>query len=167
MLFFRHFFLFPYDNLIIRGDIIKKNIGVIAMAIVIAIIFSKMMFSSYKSEKVMESMGNVYLLQYGSYVNKQVMDELVKKLDDYVVIHVDNKYYVYLGAYINLETARKLQKIYLEEGIHTYIKNDFLTNDKLISNINKIDNIILNEEDSKKILEINKKNIKLLKNSLS
>ena len=60
----------------------------------------------------MESMGNIYLLQYGSFVNKQVMDELVKDLDDYIVYEHDNKYYVHLGAYINLETARKMQKIY-------------------------------------------------------
>ena len=167
LLFFRHFFYFPYDNLIIRGDIIKKNIGVIIMALTIALIFSKMMFNSYKSEKVMESMGNIYLLQYGSYVNKEVMEELVKKLDDYVVIQNDNKYYVYLGAYINLETARKLQKTYIEQEIHTYIKNDYLSDTKLINNLKELDNLIINEEDNKKILEINKKILKLLKNSLS
>lgn len=137
------------------------------MAIAIALIFSKMMFNSYESEKVMESMGNIYLLQYGSYVNKQVMNEMVKNLDDYVIYQNDNKYYVYLGAYINLETARKMQKIYYEKSIHTYIKNDFISNTDLISKLTDLDNEILEEENNKKIIEINEEILKLLKNSIS
>ena len=137
------------------------------MAIAIALIFSKMMFNSYESEKVMESMGNIYLLQYGSYVNKQVMNEMVKNLDDYVIYQNDNKYYVYLGAYINLETARKMQKIYYEKSIHTYIKNDFISNTDLISKLTDLDNEILEEDDNKKIIEINEEILKLLKNSIS
>lgn len=137
------------------------------MAIAIALIFSKMMFNSYESEKVMESMGNIYLLQYGSYVNKQVMNEMVKNLDDYVIYQNDNKYYVYLGAYINLETARKMQKIYYEKNIHTYIKNDFISNTDLISKLTDLDNEILEEDDNKKIIEINEEILKLLKNSIS
>ena len=126
-----------------------------------------MMFNSYESEKVMESMGNIYLLQYGSYVNKQVMNEMVKNLDDYVIYQNDNKYYVYLGAYINLETARKMQKIYYEKSIHTYIKNDFISNTDLISKLTDLDNEILEEENNKKIIEINEEILKLLKNSIS
>lgn len=137
------------------------------MAIAIALLFSKIVFKSYKDEKVMESMGNIYLLQYGSYVNKDVMNEMVKKLDNYIIYEEDNKYYVYLGAYINLETARKMQKIYFDKGIHTYIKNDFLTDSKLISNIKELDIGILNENDNEKILIINDKILKLLKNSIS
>ena len=126
-----------------------------------------MMFKSYESEKVMESMGNIYLLQYGSYVNKQVMDEMIKNLDDYVIYENDNKYYVYLGGYYNLETARKMQKIYYENNIHTYIKNDFISNTNLILKLTELDNKILTEEDNKKILEINKEILKLLKNGIS
>ena len=115
----------------------------------------------------MESYGNVYLLQYGSYINKQVMDEMVKKLDNYVTDKIDNKYYVYLGAYYNLETARKMQKKYKEGGIHTYIKNDFFSDNNLVSEIKELDNSLLNETDNKKIFEINEKILKLLKNGIS
>ena len=137
------------------------------MAITIALIFSKVVFNSYESEKVMESMGNIYLLQYGSFVNKQVMDELVKELDDYIIYEHDNKYYVHLGAYTNLETARKMQRIYNEKNIHTYIKNDYSSDTKLISKINELDNLILNEENDENVFEINKKILKLLKNTIS
>ena len=90
-----------------------------------------------------------------------------KKLDNYVTDKIDNKYYVYLGAYYNLETARKMQKKYKEEGIHTYIKNDFFSDNNLVSEIKELDNSLLNEIDNKKIFEINEKILKLLKNGIS
>ena len=137
------------------------------MAIAIAFIFSKVMFNSYESAKVMESMGNIYLLQYGSYINKDAMEECIKDLDDFFIYEHDNKYYVHLGAYINLETARKMQKLFVERNIHTYIKNDFVSNDDFISKLKELDEEILNEKDNKKIMKINEKILKLLNNSLS
>lgn len=121
------------------------------------------MFTTYKNETVMTSSGNIYLLQYASFINEDVMKENIKKLDYYLVYEVDNKYYVYLGVYTNLDTALKVQKILEEKEIHTYLKNDYLSDSKIIDEINKYDEMILKEDNREKISEMNKQVINFLK----
>ncbi len=125
------------------------------------------MFTSYENEKVMTSDGNIYLLQYGSFINKEVMSENIKRLEDYLIYEVDSKYYVYLGAFTNLETAKKMQKVYENENVFTYIKNDYLGNTDVIKKINKLDNDLIKEDDFIKMKEINKNILELIKNSIS
>lgn len=137
------------------------------MAFLLATIFSKLIFSSYESEQVMISSGNIYLLQYGSYINKEVMNENIKKLDNYFISLNDGKYYVYIGGYTNINTANKMQKYFEDNKIYTYIKNDYLTNLEIVNEINEIDKSILEEKDYKKSIELNKKILKLLENNVS
>ena len=115
----------------------------------------------------MSSSGNIYLLQYGSYLNKEVMNESIKKLDNYLTYEIDDKYYVYVGAYINLDTARKMQKYFENENIYTYIKNDYISDSKVINIIDEIDKEILDEENHNVINEKNKEILNILKNNVS
>ena len=137
------------------------------MAILLAYIFSKALFTTYETEQVMTSSGNIYLLQYGSYINKEVMNENIKKLDNYIIYEHDGKYYVHLGAYTNLETAKKMQNYFKNQNIYTYIKNDYLTNMDIIDKITIIDNKIFNENDFSKNIEYNQKILEILKNNVS
>lgn len=137
------------------------------MAILISIIFSKIIFSSYRSEQVMESYGNIYYLQYATFTNKEVMNDNIKKLDSYIIYDVDNKYYVHLGIYANLDTALKVKKILENDDVYTYIKSDYISDTLLIKEIRKNDNLVMEESDINKILEINKKNLEYVKNSIS
>ena len=133
------------------------------MAILLAYIFSKLVFSTYEVEQVMTSKGNIYLLQYGSYIDKNVMNECIKKINDYIIYELDGKYYVHLGAYTNIDTAKKMQKYFKNQGIYTYIKNDYLSNIELIDEITKLDNKVLNEDDFNKNIKYNKKILEILK----
>ena len=137
------------------------------MAILISIIFSKLIFSSYQAEQVMESYGNIYYLQYATFTNKEVMNDNIKKLDSYIIYDVDNKYYVHLGIYANLDTALKVKKILENDDVYTYIKSDYISDTLLIKEIRKNDNLVMEESDINKILEINKKNLEYVKNSIS
>ena len=121
------------------------------------------MFSTYEIEKVMTSDGNIYYLQYASFTKKDVMEESVKKLNKYLIKESDNKYYVYVGASTILENANLLKKIYEENGIYTYIKNDYFDNSDIMNKIKKIDKEIINEEDDNIIMEKNKEILELLK----
>ena len=107
--------------------------------------------------------GNIYFLQYGIYTKENVMNDVIKKLDNYFVIQEDNKYYVYLGAYITYSNALKMQKIFEDENIYTYIKNDYLNNG-LEDEIKKLDNEFKEEENKQNIKDINNKIINLFKN---
>ena len=106
--------------------------------------------------------GNIYFLQYAIFTKEDVMNDVTKKLDNYFVIKDDNKYYVYLGAFISLDNALKYQKILEDNKIYTYIKNDYLNNG-LEDDIKKLDNDFQKEKDISKLKEINNKIIKLFK----
>ena len=105
--------------------------------------------------------GNIYFLQYGSFISYDVMRDNIEKLDDYVIYEEDGKYYVYLGAYTSLENAIKVQSNFENKGIYTYIKNDYLGNSALFKEIEKLDNDALMEEN--KIMDINQKILSILK----
>ena len=66
----------------------------ILLAIIIGFVFGNLIFDSYETEVVMNSDGNVYMLQYGAYTNEEVMKENIKKLDSesYIVDVIDNIY---------------------------------------------------------------------------
>ena len=53
--------------------------------ILISVIFGNLLISSYQDETVMKSEGNVYILQYGIYTTKEVLNENIydkRKIDD-------------------------------------------------------------------------------------
>lgn len=104
--------------------------------------------------------GNIYFLQYAIFTKEEVMNDVIKKLDNYFIIHEDNKYYVYLGAYTTLSNAIKYQKILEENKIYTYIKNDYLNNG-LENKIKLLDEEFKKESDLKKLKDINNKIIDL------
>ena len=140
---------------------------IIIIAVSLALVFTKALFTSYEATEVMTSSGNIYLLQYGSFINKNVMNENIKNLDDYLIYEHDDKYYVYIGAYINIDTAKKMQKYFENENIYTYIKNDYIGDSGVINKIKEIDNKILNEDNYEKIITFNKEILNILKKDVS
>ena len=108
--------------------------------------------------------GNIYLLQYASYISQSVMEENIKKLNNYITVEEDNKYYVYVGAFISLSNAEKLQKILESQNIYTYIKNDYIGNSKVIDKIDLLDKKAL--KDDKELEKSNNEILNILKNDL-
>lgn len=94
--------------------------------------------------------GNIYILQYGSYISRSVMEENTKKLDNYLLFEEDNKYYIYLSIFTSHENALRMQKKYNDKNIHTYLKEDYLGDEKIIEKIKKIEN---QDKDLEKINE--------------
>ena len=117
------------------------------------------MFTTYSNTEAMIMDGNIYLLQYGTYISKDVMEENTKRLDNYLIVEEDDKYYVYVGAFINKDNALKLQKIFENNNIYTYLKNDYL--DSTI--IDKIKNIENKEIENNNLQEVNNKILNELK----
>lgn len=112
----------------------------IYLACLLGILFSNILFSSYHEEKVMTSDGNVYLLQYGAYTDKSVLDDIVKKIsDDTLILQEDNIYYIYFGVTTNYNKAQVIKKKYNSKGIYLYIKNSYVGDSKLVKEIKKND----------------------------
>ena len=105
--------------------------------------------------------GNIYFLQYGSYISRDVMEQNVKELDNYLITEEDGKFYVYVGAFINLENAHKMQKIYENKNIYTYLKNDYIGDNKIIETISKLEKEV--KESDMDLVKINKEIINILK----
>ena len=141
---------------------IKQNIP-IYLAILIGIIFGNILFSSYKEESVMDSLGNVYLLQYGAYINEETFNENLKKLDKDMYFTKKDKdtFYIYLGVTTNYDNATRFKKIFDEQNIFIYIKNDYYDTD-IADKIRFYDELIMESDDSKSI-EYLKKIITLVK----
>ena len=132
------------------------------VAVLLCVVFTKVIFTSYNEEQVSIMDGNIYLLQYGSYINSLVMEENVSKLDNYLTYVNDNKYYVFVGASTFYENALLLREKLEDEGIYTYIKNDFISDKNLLNKISILDKEIIKDnglimEKNKEILEILKK----------
>ena len=141
----------------------SKYLIIILGAILTGIFFSDLIINNYQEELVIKSEGNVYLLQYGAYQEKSVMEENTKSLSNYIEINNDNKYYIYLGIYTNYSNALKVKKILEEEGISIYLKTEYLNNLELISKINILDKKIGDIEKKEDILNINKEILELFK----
>ena len=107
--------------------------------------------------------GNIYFLQYGSYISYDVMEENIKKLKDYLIVEEDDKFYVYIGAFINIEHAKEMQKKFEEDGIYTYLKNDFIGDANLIKSIKDEEKEI--DENNKDLLLVNKMIMNILRNA--
>lgn len=133
------------------------------LAISLCLVFSRAMFTTYKDEKVMTMDGNLYLLQYGSYISRDVMEENIKKLDNYLIYEEDNKYYVFVGAYTNLENAYNMQKEMEERGIFTYLKNDYYGNSDKLSKVEELERKLIETENYEEKEKLNKEILEILK----
>lgn len=133
------------------------------LAISLCLVFSRAMFTTYKNEKVMTMDGNLYLLQYGSYISRDVMEENIKKLDNYLIYEEDNKYYVFVGAYTNLENAYNMQKEMEERGIFTYLKNDYYGNSDKLSKVEELERKLIETENYEEKEKLNKEILEILK----
>lgn len=142
---------------------INKTYGIILFALLIGAVFSNLLISSYQEETVMKSEGNVYLLQYGIYTTKEVLNENIKKLTDYIVYEKDNKYYVYLGIFVNYENAYKVSELLENSNIYTYIKNDYLGDSNLIKKLNILDEKMTDLKKEHEIKSLNREMLDLYK----
>lgn len=145
---------------------INKTYGIILFAVLIGAVFSNLLISSYQEEAVMKSEGNVYLLQYGIYTTKEVLNENIKKLTDYIVYEKDNKYYVYLGIFVNYENAYKVSELLENSNIYTYIKNDYLGDSNLIKKLNILDEKMMDLKKEHEIKSLNREMLDLYKTYL-
>lgn len=137
----------------------KKNIIiVIVFGILTGYLFGYLIYGNYKGVEYIENDGNIYYIQYGVYTSNEAALKNVTNLKDYFIDEMDEKYYVYLGITTNYNTALKIQNIYKDKDIHTYIRCDYVNNSETLNIIKeydtKLDNLESEEEITAVIKEI-------------
>lgn len=147
----------------------KKLLLTCLITALISYAFGNYMFSSYKkaTENILAASNtteNVYMLLYGSYNSKEKIDNL--KLDDYILVHDNNFYEVYVGVSLSLENAKRIKDVYKELGNIIYIREEVINNFEFIQYISSYENDFSNLSNNK-ILEIEKNIMKKYKELLN
>ena len=144
----------------------KRNIIiVIIVGILTGYLFGHLIYKDYKGLEYLSDDGNIYYIQYGVYTSNEAALSNVSQLDNYVIYETDEKYYVYLGITSSYNTALKIQELYEEKDIHTYIRSDYVNNSETLNVLKEYDlklDSVENEDDInmvlKEIFENNKLN---------
>lgn len=133
----------------------KKIIIFSLIFLTIGIILGTKIYSATSSlEKVFAEGTTYYFLQEGVYSNEEVMQENTSDIKIKLIDQKEDKYYVYLGITKDLENAKKIKKIYLEQGKDIYIKEQQLASEEFLSNITQFDLLLNSTEDTDEILKI-------------
>ena len=131
----------------------KKNIIiVITFGILIGYLFGFLIFKNYNENQYLSSDGNIYYIQYGVYNSKDVALSNASKLTNYIIKELDEKYYIYLGVTTSLDNALKIQNLYSDKDIYTYIKADYVKNSETLEKLKEYDDLI-NEKVSETEIE--------------
>ena len=102
----------------------KKNIIiVIILGSLIGFLFGNLLFKNYEGIEYMDEDGNIYYVQYGVYTSNEAALDNASKLNNYKIIELDDKYYVYLGVTTDYDLAVKIQNMYKEKDWKSRIKS--------------------------------------------
>lgn len=124
----------------------KSVIIVILFGSLLGYLFGSLIFKNYDGNKYYKENGNIYYIQYGVYTSNEVALSNVEKLSNYKIIEDDEKYYVYLGITSNYDNALKIQKMYQDQEIYTYIRSDYVKNSELLTKLQEYDDILQKED---------------------
>ena len=130
----------------------KKNIIiVITIGILTGYMFGKIIYKDYQGLEYIKDDGNIYYVQYGVYTSNEAAISNSINLDNYLISLNDDKYYVYLGITTSYNAALKIQNLYKEKNIYSYIRSDYVNNSETLSILNKYSSILENLENENDI----------------
>ena len=130
----------------------KKNIIiVIILGSLIGFLFGNLLFKNYEGIEYMDEDGNIYYVQYGVYTSNEAAVNNASKLNNYKIIELDDKYYVYLGVTTDYDLAVKIQNMYKEKDIYTYIRSDYVSNSETLELLKQFDDKLKDKENEEEI----------------
>ena len=133
----------------------KKNvIIVIVLGILTGFLFGNLIYKNYSGIEYLNEDGNIYYVQYGVYASQDAALSNASNLDNYLNQEMDDKYYVYLGVTTNYNTALKIQNLYNEQDIHTYIRSDYVSNSETLNKLKEYDLKLEDLEQEEEIKEV-------------
>ena len=133
----------------------KKNFVIpLVISIVLGFISAQIVYSTYR--KNLENTDyNVYLIQAGSYNNKDDLEKDFSLDDEYVILEEDGVYNVYVGMTTDLINANKIKNLYSNKNYDTYIKPTVVNNIEFVSNLEQYDILMSEVDNEENIISIN------------
>ncbi len=118
----------------------KQVIIIILFGSFVGYLFGSLIFKNYRGVEYLESDGNIYYLQYGVYTTNDAAILSTNNLDTtYVIWENDEKYYVYLGVTTNYDIALRLQEMYKNKNIYTFIRSEYVENSETLDKLKEYD----------------------------
>mgnify|MGYP006964137626 CR=1 FL=1 len=133
----------------------KKNFVIpLVISIILGFISAQIVYSTYR--KNLENTDyNVYLIQAGSYNNKDDLEKDFSLDDEYIILEEDGVYNVYVGMTTDLINANKIKNLYSNKNYDTYIKPTVVNNIEFVSNLEQYDILMSEVDDEENIISIN------------
>lgn len=142
--FSTNFSCFEWDNY--NGDVMKKYIMPILVALVTGLILGRFVLNQYEFEGKIVPVGsngkNAYFIQQGVYSSKESMEENVTDFPYYIYSIIDDKYYVYIGITFLEENLDKIKGYYEKMGYITYVKELSVDNQNFITVLEQYDSLL-------------------------
>lgn len=133
----------------------KKQLILGTIVLIIGLILGNKLYKTNLSLTNVFSEGTTYyFLQEGIYTSKTILEENTNNINVKLIEEKNDKYYVYLGITKSEEIAKKLKKIYEEDGYQIYIKEIKLNNEEFDSNLTQFDLLINSTNSKNEILTI-------------
>lgn len=127
----------------------KKVIIVGGIFLIVGLLLGNKLSTAKNSITDVFSEGKTYyFLQEGVYTSEEIMEENTKNMNIKAVDFKNSKYYVYVGITKEEKIAKKIKKLYEEEGYQIYIKEVRLSNEEFDSNVTQFD-LLINSTNSK------------------
>lgn len=133
----------------------KKNFVIpVIISIILGFISAQIIYSTYR-KNLEETDYNVYLIQAGSYNNKEDLITDFPENDEYLILEENGFYNVYVGMTTDLINANKIKNLYSNKSYDTYIKPTIINNIEFVSNLEQYDILISEVDDEENIISIN------------
>ena len=132
----------------------KKFVIPLIISIALGFISAQIVYSTYR--KNLENTDyNVYLIQAGSYNNKNDLEKDFSLNDEYLILEEDGVYNVYVGMTTDLINANKIKNLYSNKNYDTYIKPTVVNNIEFVSNLEQYDILMSEVDNEENIISIN------------
>ncbi len=109
-------------SILFLGDVMKKLIGVVILAIISGVLFSLFVFSKYEESEVSKEINKIYFIQQGVYSNYSNMIKNTDKLEAYTYEKSNNKYYVYVCFTTKKDNISLIEKYFKSLNYSVSIK---------------------------------------------
>lgn len=137
---------------------LKKFFVTVLLAILIGIIFGKIMFNQYdgKLKEVFNEEEKVYFLQQGVYSSLESVSKNTATVNHYVVEKDDSYYRVYAGITKNEKNIDKIREVLIAAGNDIYVRELNLNQASFLDILTQYDLLLEKTDEKTQILQIQK-----------
>ena len=144
----------------------KKDIILVIFSSLIGVLLSYFMFRQYDTNDIILTNTNTskyYFVELGSYASYDSMISSNNKLSEYIYNYNNNVYYVYGCITKNKQNISKIEGYYKDLEYITYIKEFNISNHSLDTQIEEIDNKLIQVDNNEEISNLCKQTLLIYK----